>query len=527
MPRTLFSGLFRTSARGKFAGSLKINPYLFFIFLFFGAVFASITFVNHYMFRTYGWDLGINHNAIWDYAHFRWNDCMIMLPNKAFSNVLSDHFSLYPLLVSPFYWIFGTWTMLLLQFGAILFGGFGIYRLILSISNKPSLAYLAVIHFFSFYGIYSALGFDYHDNVVAAMFVPWLILHFRNGQWKWVGFYFLLILISKENMALWLVFIGIGLGFRALLNKRKDHLILSIVLTILSLLYFVLIIKIVIPALAIEETEYMHNSFTALGENFGEVFKNILFHPLDALNLLFENHSHNREFDGIKQESYFALLFAGGLALFFVPEYLIMALPILGQKMFNDEPSRWGINYHYSIEFAPLLVIALYTLLAKVSDRNFFRLRRKGYGEVKSHVPKINTQNSLAVVSVLFCLGSTVHFMDNRVSTYYKKENVKFYSAKHWSQNFDVGATHKLLKSIPPSAKVSAQSALAPHLAFRDFIYHFPYIGDAEYIALFVIDPNPYPMSWSEYERNIIEMKNSGEWEVFKQNNAVLILKRK
>ena len=117
--------------------------------------------------------------------------------------------------------------------------------------------------------------------------------------------------------------------------------------------------------------------------------------------------------------------------------------------------------------------------------------------------------------------------MDNRVSTWYKRENVKFYSPSHWKQNFNVSETHEIVASIPQDARVSAQSALAPHLAFRDYIYHFPYIGDADHVALFVIDPNPYPMSWEAYEKMIIDMKNSGKWEVFKQNNAVLILKKK
>ena len=493
------------------------------------------------MFRTYGWDLGINHNAIWDYAHFRWNDCMIMLPNKAFTNVLSDHFSLYPILVSPFYWIFGTWTMLLLQYASILFGGFGIYKLILNISQKPSLSYIAVVHFFCFYGIYSALGFDYHDNVVAAMFVPWLIYHFKNQQWKWTLFYFLLILISKENMALWLVFIGIGLGLRALIEKNRERLIVSGMMSFAALFFFILVIKVIIPALAVPAGEflapggakiqiedgYMHNSFQALGSDFGEVFKNILLHPIDTFHLMFDNHSNDPQLDGIKQESYYALLFAGGLGLFFAPEYLIMALPILGQKMFNDDAGRWGINYHYSIEFAPIVVIALYTTISKISDRNFFRIRKQKLREIKSHVPTINTQNTVAWVSLFLCLGSTIHFMDNRVSIYYKKENVKFYSKKHWNQKFDASETHAILKRIPASAKVSAQSPLAPHLAFRDYIYHYPFIGDAEYIALFHIDPNPYPLSWKEYENKIIAMKNSDEWEIFDQNNAVLIFKRK
>ncbi len=506
----------------KLLSIVKNQPWLLLIFFLFAGVFASITFVNHYFFRTYGWDLGINHNAIWDYAHFRWNDCMIMLPHKAFSNVLSDHFSLYPLLISPFYWVFGTWTMLLLQFASILFGGWGVYRFVQYLGASPLLARIALVHFFGFYGIYSALGFDYHDNVVAAMFVPWLLLAFHTKKWKQAVLFSVLIMISKENMALWLVFIGFGLFFRGMITKDKSLLIWSGSLLLTALVFFILVIKVIIPSLALPGGEYMHNSFTALGKDFGEVLKNIFLHPLDALFLLVENHLGQIEYDGIKKETYIALLFAGGIALVFTPEYLIMLLPILGQKMFNDDPSRWGINYHYSIEFAPLIVIAFYTVLLKLPHyKHLFRFVQP------NSLPHQRIHVVGAFVGVSLCIGSTIHFMDNRVSTWYKRENVKFYSAEHWQQNFDASETHALLASIPEDARVSAQSALAPHLAFRDYIYHFPYIGDANYVALFVIDPNPYPLSWDEYEKMIIDMKNSGKWEVFKENNAVLILKKK
>lgn len=89
----------------------NVNPWLAGIIFFSSLIYASVSLVNHYFFRTNTYDLGINNNAIFDYTHFRWNDCMIMQP--AFENVLSDHFSLYPILVSPFYWIFGTYTMLI------------------------------------------------------------------------------------------------------------------------------------------------------------------------------------------------------------------------------------------------------------------------------------------------------------------------------------------------------------------------------------------------------------------------------
>ena len=122
--------------------------WLLLVFVFFGGLFASISFVNHYNFRTYGWDLGINQNALFDYAHFKWNDCMIMQPS--FDNVLADHFSLYPLLISPLYWVFGSYTMLIFQWAGILFGGLGVYRFVRFISNNKKLATFAVVHFFCF-----------------------------------------------------------------------------------------------------------------------------------------------------------------------------------------------------------------------------------------------------------------------------------------------------------------------------------------------------------------------------------------
>ena len=224
------------------------HKWLIIVLVCFGAIFASISFVNHYNFRTYGWDLGINQNAIFDYAHFRWNDCMIMQPS--FDNVLADHFSLYPILISPFYWIFGSYTMLIFQWAAILFGGVGIYKFILLIGSNKKLATIATAHFFCIWGIYSALSFDYHDNVVAAMFVTWFLYNYKKQAHLKSIIFFILIVISKENMALWAGFIGLGLSLRHVMNKEWQQLKRSGTMTALAFLYFVIILKVVIPALS-------------------------------------------------------------------------------------------------------------------------------------------------------------------------------------------------------------------------------------------------------------------------------------
>lgn len=479
------------------------NKWLILVFVIFGGVFASISFVNHYNFRTYGWDLGINQNAIFDYAHFRWNDCMIMQPS--FENVLADHFSLYPLLVSPFYWIFGSYTMLIFQWSAILFGGLGIFKFVHFISENKKLSTIALIHFFCIWGIYSALSFDYHDNVVAAMFVPWFLYYYRKQKLSKSILFFILIVISKENMALWAGFIALGLGLRHLLNKEWNRLGLSGLLALAAFLYFIVVLKLIIPELSNTDGVYLHHSFNALGSNFGEVIVNIFKHPVRALTLLFENHSGDSFFDGIKLETHIALLIAGGWALFFYPEYLVMILPILAQKMFNDLPIRWGISDHYSIEFAPILVIGLYTFLNKLKRRKV----------------------QVAIATLLLCAISSFKFMEKRTSEYYKKNNTRFYSSKHWKRSFDVGSVHEALQTIPDSLRVSAQSPLAPHLAFRDYIYHYPFKGDANCIALLTAEENKYPFTEAQYQDEIKKLLESEEWIIFTQNKALLILIKK
>ena len=129
------------------------------ILIFFGLIFSAISLVNHFTFKTYAWDLGIKNNELYDYAHFRWNHNTLIYP--APDNKLGNHFSLYLLIISPFYWVFGSWTLLLFQIIMILFGAQGVYLYFRRLFPRGSpLPLLSMIFFLSLWGIYSALGFD-------------------------------------------------------------------------------------------------------------------------------------------------------------------------------------------------------------------------------------------------------------------------------------------------------------------------------------------------------------------------------
>jgi uncharacterized membrane protein len=470
------------------------------VFLIFGLVYCLISLVNHYNFRTYGLDLGISNNAIFDYAHFRWNDCPVMQPQ--FDNVLSDHFTLLPILVSPLYWIFGSYTMLIFQIGAVLYGGLGIFRYFNFKTGNQDFSLLACIHFFSVWGIYSALSFDYHDNVIGAMLVPWFILYFEKRQWKFCSLFFILICISKENMALWAVFISIGL---VLLNRQDKYTVKTgLLYSLIAIVYFMVIVKVIIPELSNAGRDYRHFNYSALGSNFGEAISKMITNPLYCLKLIFINNTTERECDGIKAELHFMILVAGGWVMLMRPAYIAMLIPIYAQKLFSDDYGKWGINSHYSVEFAPILTIALFNWLSTVNEKIKIRL------------------------GVLFCaitMLATIAKMDKRVARWYNAENLRIYQGLHYKTDYNVRDINLRLKLIPDDARVCASNQLVPHLAFREYIYIFPEIVDANYVII-LRNGMSYPLSPEGLKEKTNELKTNGEWEVIVETNDILILKK-
>lgn len=471
-------------------------------FAFFAVIYASITFVNHYVFRTSAYDLGINNNAIYDYAHFRWNDSKLM--DVKFDNVLGDHFSLLPIIVSPLYWLFGSYTMLIVQYAGILFGGYGIYKYCKLKTSDTYLPVLAMTHFFAIWGIYSALSFDYHDNVMAAMFVPWLFYYFDKQQWKGVALFFVLILISKENMALWMSFLAPGLGI--MYRQNKKMLGAGLLMGAFAAAYFAFIVKIVIPDLSNSDKGYLHFNYDALGSNFSEAFTTIVTRPVYSFKLLFFNHSGNPYWGLIKFETHLMVILAGGWAFLYRPYYLFMLIPVFAQKLYSNDTGKWGINGHYSIEFAPIIALAVF---------EFLRTNEK-----KLPVAKM----AILVCAVTF--ASTIWKLDNRWSKYYMAKPARFFTLSHYKQTMiDIPELYRAINIVPDDAKVSAVSFIVPHMAFRDYIYQYPYVFDAEYIV-FALDPqNPYPLSTlQQMEDTINAYRHKPNWEVVYDKNSTLIV---
>lgn len=476
-----------------------------FIIVFFGLIYISISLVNHYNFYTSGFDLGIYNHALNDYANFSWNNpTLLTLANRNIENILGDHFSLYVLLISPLRWIFGTYTLLIFQISAVLFGGYGIYKLIHHFNKSHKIAMMAMIHFFLIWGIYSALSFDYHNNVVAAMFVPWFIMAIFKEQWHRAIFFYILIIIGKENMALWLIFINTGLLVHFFGHRKKMWV--TGVMAVFAAIYFVIVVKLIIPAIA-GGAEYHHWNYTSLGENFQAAVVKMFKNPQYVFTLLFEDPDLQKVAFGIKSELHFVVLCSGGVALLARPQFLIMLLPIFAQKLFHESYVKWGLNYHYSIEFAPILTIALFYWISSIHN--------------------LHKKVRLAIIAVIITGTTTAVKLDHRVSKWYSARKSKFFISKHWEPPFNVSKIHSMLREVPDGAPVSAQSVLVPHLAFRDTIYQYPVVKKAEIIALIPGATTTYPLKQKEYDEKLQKLKENKTWEIWKESKDAVFFRRK
>lgn len=469
----------------------------------FALVYCSISLVNHYNFRTNAYDLGIYNNMMYSYSHLKLNHTSIQQPQ--ISNAFADHFEPVFLLFAPFYWIFGSYTLLIIQIFLILAGGLGAMRYVQLFSKSNNLSIAILIQFYSMWGVYSALSFDFHNNITAAMMVPWLMFFVHQKKWKPAVAMWLVMLLSKENMALYGIFVCLGLALHY--YKEKEIRNFLGILTIISAIYFVCIVKVFIPMFHAPGVGYLYDGmYQSLGSTPQQILENLVNKPGYLFSVLFENYG-DPYYNGIKSELHFSVLISGGIFLLYRPQFLVMLIPIYLQKLFNSDPARWGINYHYSIEFVPVLTIATAVF--------FHDLKQEG---IKKYVPYF-----IAVITLWY----TISKMDRRVSTWYDKIGTRFYSKEHYQTAYDPAVLARSLKNLPvhETDAVSAQSALVPRLADRDSIYMYPNVAHARYIVL-APKTNVFPLNDS-FNYSLDTLSKSLHWELVENKDEILLYKRK
>ncbi len=161
--------------------------------------------------------------------------------------------------------------------------------------------------------------------------------------------------------------------------------------------------------------------------------------------------------------------------------------------MYNDEPFRWGIEGYYTAEVATILPILVFYVLGGLKQSR--------------------TQTILAMV---VCVGA----FSVSIFEWPRHQNIKynFLSNNFYKSEFGRAETNNAISAIPANAKVSATARLIPRLSFREKIYYFPGIHDADYVCAFK-HHDDYPAGQAAIDDAFNNLREDPHWSVLSEND--------
>lgn len=474
------------------------------VLILFGILFFSMGILNHYFFRTYTHDYGNYNFALWDYSHFR------ISPLTTFRGTfLQDHFSFLLMYFVPIYWLINwitqTYTLIIIQYSLVLAAAWYTFKIIKLKTNNLWLGTGVIIYYFTLLGRYTTFTADVNLAVMSACFIPVFIYYFEIRRYLVSMILLILALFSRENIPIWFIFIFIVLIIQH--RKDKEAIGYSLAGIAISIIYFILLFKVFIPSVETPGIKFALFNYSALGATPGEAFSFIISHPVQAVKMFFINHLNDPAYNGIKGEFYLVYLVSGGFILLLRPQYLIWFIPVVAQKVLNDNAFRWGIGTYYSIEFITLLPLSVFLILSSLKSRSL--------------------QNVLTIIACIATIVVTIHELDqtnNKTPWAFEPSKTIFYDSRFITPPFNVEKVNQLLKKIPPTAKLSASNNLLPHLSQRKYIYFFPDVKDAEYIVFSIYDDH-YMYSHEVNELNRNNYLSDPNWKVIASEHPVYLLK--
>jgi uncharacterized membrane protein len=447
--------------------------------------YSTFSVLRHLHYGSYAFDLGIFDQAIWHYSRFELAETTIVgLPT-----ILGDHFHPILLVLVPLYWIWADPIMLLVVQGILIAAS--IVPLFRFCADRVGRAggYLLALAYTLYWAVHSAINFDFHEIAFAPLLIALALRAVDEERWRRFFVVVVLLLMVKENMAIFVAFLGLYLV--ALRHYRQGA-----VTAVAGVAWFVVATKLLIPLFA-GGREFRHWNYGEFGTGLFDALGNIVREPGSSVAAFLDSP--------IKQRT-LAYLFAPFLGLTLVSPLLILCVPLVAERMLSANPAHWGMSAHYSLVMAPIVVMGcadgLSRLLRLVPAR---RLRPRL--AVGATAAALAANAAVAWSSSLTLLGSA-----------------DFYGPYEYDRT-----VQRALSLIPPTASVAAQSRFVPHLSQRDEIYQLtPSAPRTDYV---VADARTYfqlayPRAGYVDRRRVVLDHHRTHWPIFHEDDLVVLERR-
>jgi uncharacterized membrane protein len=392
------------------------------------ALYATLSIVRHETFRSTGFDLGIFDQVVWHYSRFEDPASSI----RGFENQLGDHFSPVLALLAPLYWVWSDPKALLVA-QALLIAASAVPVYLFAeprIGRLP--AHLLTAAYLLFWGIQSAVDFDFHEVAFAPLPIALAVL-FADRR-RWVPFFVAIafLLLVKEDLSLLVAAFGVYL-----LTLRAW--VPGVVTAAAGVAWFFIATDVLMPHFAGHDYKGFW-TYTQLGEDVPDAVWNSIRHPTLPFRVFF---------DPAEKVGTMALLFGAFLGLTLCSRLVILTLPLLGERMLSTSEHFWETDAHYSLTIAPILAMGAAAGLAFLCERVPVLRERRGRVQVGATA-------AMVAIAVGLCAAFPLRDLADPDS----------YETRAAYRNAE-----QSLARVPSDASVAATNCLVPHLSQRDRAY--------------------------------------------------------
>lgn len=470
---------------GKIIKKIKVEIYEVILLIFWGVYvlyfsIASILRYNNYY--TGRFDLGNMAQTVWNTVHG--NFFMLTNPNGTEEvSRLAFHADFILILLSPLYFIWEDPRILLLAQTIILsFGGIFVYLISKHVLRNELISLVLAFCFFLNPAVNYTNLYDFHSVTLATTFLLGAFYFILKKNYKLVILFLFLAGITKEQV--WLINALFGIYLVLFLKQKR----LGISLFASSILIFYLLVWIAIPN-SLGKEHFALEFYSDYGSSPGEVIKNVILHPLSALQTLLLPD----RIGYIKQ----LFLPFGYLSILGLP-FLIFAFPDLGLNLLSNFPPMHQIYYQYSATITPFIFLSV-----------IYAIRF-----IRNKAPEIPL-SAFSGVLIIFTLVSAYDFGP---LPFAKKPNMDMFN-KPLSTKTHVDS---YIEMLPKSESISASNNLGSHLSHRKNIYVIPLgIGEADRVMFLTRGAN-------EKEKKILlEMEIDTGYYLINQYDDFYVFKKK
>ncbi|MGD9781040.1 MAG: DUF2079 domain-containing protein [Kiritimatiellia bacterium] len=469
--------------------------------VFFAAWLVLLTWTRHRSLQTFGCDLGIFDNVLWNTVHGRFLHSAIL--NRHF---FGEHASPILLLLAPLYALWPDARLLLaVQAAALAWAALPLYRMAAR-RLGPTAGVLVLFMYFSYLPLEGIYLFDFHEVALAIPLLAYAVEHLTRGHVRRMLLFLGLALLCKEELALTVAAFGLALllfprsvgplpATASAAPRRK----LGLAMVLAGGVLFLFLTGWVVPYFRQAPFPYV-DRYSHLGGTLPGIAWTALTDPVRVLKSISEPAK---------------LVFLRGLSApvlylhWLSPAAVLLSLPTLARSLLSNHGPQYALHFHF---LGPLVPFVFYGLASGLGW--LLRWRWPGDALPARRRPARRARLQIALL-LLFCFGVV---RGSRPGVLW-----------HWAQN-DLGRRmdlEPLLRQIPPDASVCAHNHLVAQMSNRRDATVFPDVRDSDWVLLDFGKPGTeYPLSREEHVRRFLQWVRNGGYGVRAHSGKFVLLQR-